>query len=173
MKTHPALSFLAVALLSVCPVLFSSCATSFGLWSPNVTITSIPTGAALTVDGRVAGVTPLKLWLDAARPHQIVAVKDDWTQTAALVLPAADGRPPRLFIWDEGGNFSELVNFDPGTVDLWLKSSVNGDRFAGFVHEVALAAALEKAGKLSAIQHHELERAIREFFVPPESLADN
>ena len=122
----------------------------------------------MAIDGRPAGVTPLETWLSASRPHLLVARKAGWGRTAALLLPAADGKAPRLFIWSDDSPLSEVLNFKSGPIDLWLRSSGDTDPFSAFLKDATMADEMMASGRLSERQHHALIGALGDFFVPPE-----
>ena len=165
---------LPTLLVSVCCVLLSGCMTAASNLVPSrMAIISAPSQAMISIDGKVVGTAPLNVWLSNTRPHLIVAEKEDWVRTAALVLPATASRPSRLFLWNEDSDLAELMNYDSWTIDLWLKSSPESEKFAGYMREVLLADEMEKAGRLTKNEHRELVRQITEFFAPSAVVTKN
>jgi hypothetical protein len=165
MKSH---SLILFVMLSAGLVSFSGCATSSGLLPSRVWVNTAPDGSEITIDGQSAGASPVIAWLSPSRPHQFVAHREDWGRTAALLLPAANGKPQRLFIWSADTPLTEMRNYEARSFELWLRSPGEADPFSTYLQDVITADAMLAAGHLTTQQHRALLRALGNFFAPPE-----
>jgi hypothetical protein len=159
--------FLAV-MVSVGLFALSGCATPAGLFPARFPVATSPGGSEMAIDGRNDGVTPFETWLSASRPHLFVARKDGWGRTAALLLPADDNNPPRIFVWSADSPLSEVLNYQPGSVNLWLRAPGDADTFSTLLRDVTLVDEMMASGRLSKRQHRALTGALMDFFVPPD-----
>ncbi len=65
-------------------------------------ISSDPKGAAVTLDGRPAGVTPLEVWLDLEPPHRVVVAKAGYLSQETRLVPGAWPAEIKLVLEPEG-----------------------------------------------------------------------
>jgi len=78
MRRIPSLAAVPVIVLLLASVLGQGCLTMLGTKAQSITFTSGPPGAAVLVDGRPEGVTPLGLFLSRGSGHTIRIEKDGY-----------------------------------------------------------------------------------------------
>jgi hypothetical protein len=78
MRRLPSQAAVPVIVLLLASVLGQGCVTMLGTTAQSITFTSGPPGAAVFVDGRLEGVTPLGLFLSRGSGHTIRIEKDGY-----------------------------------------------------------------------------------------------
>ncbi|MEW5742986.1 MAG: PEGA domain-containing protein [Myxococcota bacterium] len=69
--------------------------------SVKVMITSKPTGAEVTVDGKPAGVTPLEVWLSSKGKYTVAVTKEGWSTVKKVISrPRPDDDPVDFALTD-------------------------------------------------------------------------
>ena len=166
-------TLLGLCILTAC----SGCATLRNVKDPSfgktrfggtpVAITTVPAGAAVSVDGRPVGISPLTARLTSAKSHHITATKADAGEATVITLAATKDRPARRFAISAAAELSEMAPSPAGELSLTLAPSAVTDALVAALKTVRQSDELEAAGKLSPPQHAELNRKIVEHYSRP------
>jgi hypothetical protein len=109
--------------LAIFAVAISGCATVMNGKTEPLGLSSNPSGAQATIDGRETVVTPVSIDLARAQSHTIVFHKDGYDEVSATVVPESSG-----WIWGNilaGGIIGAAVDYSTGAAKKFSQDTVS------------------------------------------------
>lgn len=157
------------ALICICFLSFSGCA-SFDKGVPQkVIILSFPTGASVYINGEAAGITPMEIALPRKLTHEIRLEKEGYNPAVKYFSPVPNEKSKNFIRFGLKADLGYYVDLEPGTMKTELKSglvptSTGADPFERMAQQALAADQKLEAGEITPLEHKVIIEQIIDFF---------
>ncbi len=158
---------LTLALFSVAA--FSGCELMRTGVPQEVVILSFPTEASVYIDGKAAGITPMRVALPRKTNHEIRLEKHGYNPAVKYFAPVPNEKAENFIRFGLSRDLGYYVDLDPSTMRAKLRSelvpnSLGADPFERMAIQALQADAKLEAGEITPLEHKYIIEQIVEFF---------